>query len=116
MALDLAARRRGQAARNGMIRDALAAQGDDGWRVRQVSHYVFPDLEGDAASDGALKDAVAGYGFSARFTAAGDGLILEHEREVASAAFDAEVDALIGVMDRLGWQYDGWDCAVLPAE
>ncbi|AMY69257.1 ribonuclease E inhibitor RraB [Frigidibacter mobilis] len=116
MAGDLAARQRGQAARNGMIREALAGQGDDGRRVRQVSHYVFPDLAGEAASDGALKAAVAGYGFSARFTAAGDGLILEHEREVASAAFDAEVAGLIETMDQLGWQYDGWDCAVLPAE
>ena len=114
--MDLAARQRGQAARNGMIREALAGQGDDGRRARQVSHYVFPDLAGAAATDTALKAAVAGYGFSARFTAAGDGLILEHEREVASADFDAEVAALIDVMDQLGWHYDGWDCAVLPAE
>ena len=114
--MDLAARRRGQAARNGMIREALAGQGDDGRRARQVSHYVFPDLAGAAATDTALKAAVAGYGFSARFTAAGDGLILEHEREVASEAFDAEVAGLIEVMDQLGWQYDGWDCAVMPAE
>ncbi|NNE22853.1 MAG: hypothetical protein HKN11_09605 [Rhizobiales bacterium] len=42
----------------------------------------------------------------------GTGVVFEHEREVASADFDNLTVRLHAQFASMGWDYDGWECAV----
>lgn len=103
-----------QQERSDMIREALAAQGDDGTRPRNVLHYVFPDPARDPAGDARLIAALARFGVAARLTASAEGLILEHEVPVAAPGFDALVAEIAAAVWAEGWYYDGWESALLP--
>ncbi len=100
---------------NDKVRAALREQGDDGTRVRHVMHFAYPVSE-DAAGPQDARDAVSW--IAPRFTETNEatGIVFEHEREVASEAFDAMTDRFGADLAAIGWTYDGWECAVETGE
>ena len=100
-------------ARSDMVRASLARAGDDGTAVRHVAHYAFPDDTGAPVGDDAFRTALAAHDFTIGLNVTGEGLVLEHHREIASADFDRLVAELIVLMGGIGWRYDGWECAVV---
>ena len=109
--------KKSKAPKNDGVRKALAAHGDDGTRVRHVIHFVYP-LEGRDAGDKAAARAIVQGQIDVEFTETEDsaGLVFEHYREVASADFDALTDLLEAELLKIGWDYDGWECAVETGE
>jgi len=100
---------------NDKVRAALREHGDDGTRVRHVIHFAYPVSE-DAAGQQDARDAVDWIGPRFTQTDEATGIVFEHEREVASAAFDAMTDRFGADLSAIGWTYDGWECAVETGE
>lgn len=101
-----------QKARSDMVRAALLRAGDDGTAIRHVAHYAFPDITGRPVGDDAFRAALADRQFTIGYNATGEGMVLQQHREVASAGFDALIAELQVTMAGIGWEYDGWECAV----
>ena len=107
----------GDAAGNAAIRAQLAAMGDDGTAPRHVLHYVYPHRKSAAVPREEIAAFLAEQGFDTVRDAANDGgFVMEHEREVASAAFDEFTSDLAATLSTKGWEYDGWECAVVTEE
>ncbi len=101
--------------KNDLVRAQVRAMGDDGTRPRHVLHYVYPAKDAEAPAP--REDVAAllgGYGFDSVSDAAADGgYVMEHVREVASDDFDALTGELEERLGAIGWDYDGWECAVV---
>ncbi|MXQ07674.1 hypothetical protein GQ651_07430 [Alphaproteobacteria bacterium GH1-50] len=105
-----------RANKNDAVRKALAGYGDDGTRPRHVIHFAYAKKGG--------QDAAAAEEIIRRYLApdvlepaeVGDGIRFEQNREVASAEFDAMTDGLERDLAEIGWEYDGWECAVETGE
>lgn len=113
MASDLEARVERLRMRNRLVLSSLASAGDDGSTPRLVTHSVMPAASGTVAGDSDLRAALAPYGFAIGFNAAGDGYRLDHETAVATEDFDRLTVELLRLLAPLGWNYDGWECAVV---
>lgn len=98
---------------NNAIRQQLASYGDDGRAVRHVIHFAYPTDKGDSASRSGMVADLAARGFDVRDAAADGGLVLEHHRPVAANDFDDFSADLEAWFSEHGWDYDGWECAVV---
>lgn len=52
-------------------------------------------------------------GFKVRDAVAKNGLVFEHHYRAASGDFDDLTDGLTVWFEKAGWDYDGWECAVV---
>ena len=105
------------AAGNAGVRAQLAAMGDDGTIPRHVLHYVYPNKKHDSAPREDIAAFLAGFDFDVVRDAEQDGgFVMEQNREVASAEFDAFTGHLTDTLRDMGWDYDGWECAVATEE
>lgn len=105
----------GRAAINDRVRAALAAEGDDGTRIRHVIHFAYP-LEGGGHDQQAARDLVVWTGCEFTETDDSSGIVFEHMREVASDDFDRATERLARDLASIGWTYDGWECAVVTGK
>jgi hypothetical protein len=101
--------------KNDPVRQVLASRGDDGTAVRHVVHYAYPQPGADLLGRPHLIEDLKTRGFTVSDAVHDSGLVFEHHRSVADAAFDAFTDELETWFAAAGWGYDGWECAmVLP--
>ena len=101
--------------KNDPVRQVLASRGDDGTAVRHVVHYAYPLAGADLSERPRLIEELKSRGFQVSDAAADSGLVFEHHRSVSADDFDSFTDELEGWFEAAGWDYDGWECAmVLP--
>ena len=101
------------AKKNDRVRAALAGYGDDGTLPRHVIHFAYATRK--ATADAAAAEAIIRRALAPDVlepAEVGNGLRFEQTREVASAEFDALTQALEDELAAIGWDYDGWECAV----
>ncbi|MDH3742492.1 MAG: hypothetical protein OER56_12940 [Hyphomicrobiales bacterium] len=102
----------GQAAKNDLVRAQLGKLGDGGRKPRHVIHFAYPEEAPGALSRADVKSSLADLDVRITDAADGTGVVFEHEREVASADFDNLTVRLAAHFASMGWDYDGWECAV----
>lgn len=102
-----------QRAKNDAVRTSLANEGDDGAAERTITHYAYPLAGADPARRPAMIVALRSQGFAVRDAASAHGLVMEHKGAVAPEDFDAFTEQLEDWFRALGWDYDGWECAVV---
>ncbi len=98
--------------KNTDVRKALVAHGDKGSAIRHVRHFLYPEFFPVRKRD-ELIIRLQALGFAVASAADDHGLIAEEQREVASADFDSLTESLERMMRDIGWQYDGWECALV---
>ncbi|NND17944.1 MAG: hypothetical protein HKN98_05130 [Silicimonas sp.] len=106
-------KKKNRSQKNDGVRAALAGYGDDGTAVRHVIHFAYPMKKSTGSADDAV--GVISEHFTpktAEPTGVDGGLRFEHYREVASGDFDQLTDQLEADLAEIGWDYDGWECAV----
>ena len=97
---------------NESVRAMLRAHGDDGSATRHVRHYAYPK----ANALPVRKDLVShlhASGFKVSDAEAENGLVMEHYRPVAGEDFDLFTAELRDWFAGHGWDYDGWECAIV---
>ena len=101
-----------QSEKNELVRVQLRKHGDDGSKPRHVIHFAYPVEGSNAQSKADVKSSLSD--LDVRFTETDDseGVVFEHQREVASKGFDDLTADLLGRFAKAGWLYDGWECAV----
>ena len=102
----------GQAGKNDLVRAQLGELGDGGRKPRHVIHFAYPVEASSGASRAEVKTSLADMDVKITDAADGTGVVFEHEREVASADFDNLTVRLSAHFASMGWDYDGWECAV----
>lgn len=104
----------GSPAANKLVIAQIMEQGDDGTQERHVRHFAYPH---DASSTGmhAAVDLFSDAGLGASDTQFRGGVMGEHEAAPADAEFDQLTDTLRIEFAAIGWDYDGWECAVLKS-
>lgn len=102
----------GQAAKNDLVRAQLGKLGDGGRKPRHVIHFAYPEEASGARSRDEVKASLADLDVNFTDTEESTGVVFEHEREVASADFDDLTVRLAAHFASMGWDYDGWECAV----
>lgn len=103
----------GSPASNDAVRAQLASFGDDGGAVRHVLHYAYPGPEADTQRRRQIVERLRADGFEVKDAAAKDGVVFEHYRAVAADDFDKVTADLSAWFAERGWDYDGWECAVI---
>ncbi|MDZ4310656.1 MAG: ribonuclease E inhibitor RraB [Cypionkella sp.] len=98
---------------NDQVRDQLLKLGDDGTAIRNVRHFFYRGSADGAASVVDVTGYLAQLELAISDTEVAEGLIAEHTSEVASASFDALTLRFVNDTLGMGWQYDGWECAVV---
>lgn len=101
---------------NNAVRAQLAAMGDDGAAVRHVVHYAYPMKGADMSKRDDLVAALKTRGFEVSDAVNENGVVLEHHRTVAPSDFDAVTTELKDWFATRGWDYDGWECAVIQKQ
>lgn len=101
-----------QAEINDLVRKQLRKYGDDGTRPRHVIHFAYPAESSTPLSKADVKSSLADLAVTFTETEDSEGVVFEHEREVASADFDDLTTRLSERFAAMGWKYDGWECAV----
>lgn len=101
-----------QCEKNELVRVQLRKHGDDGTKPRHVIHFAYPTERSNTLSKTDVHLLLGN--LNVRFTETEDsnGVVFEHEREVASADFDDLTMDLAVRFSKAGWYYDGWECAV----
>ncbi len=99
--------------RNDAVRQALAKHGDNGSAVRHVVHYAYPAEGADLSTRPKMIANLKGQGFEVKDAVAEHGLVFEHHDSVAPGAFDDLTDRLTAWFEEGGWNYDGWECAIV---
>lgn len=99
--------------KNDPVRQVLASRGDDGTAVRHVVHYAYPQAGADLSDRPRLIEELRTRGFTVSDSVADNGLVFEHHRPVAADDFDAFTDELEEWFGAAGWNYDGWECAMV---
>ena len=100
---------------NQLVLAQIAEQGDDGTEERHVRHFAYPTRGTTAAGRDRAVDLLAEVGLGISDTQFRDGLLGEHYAAVANEEFNQLTDSLRDELERLGWEYDGWECAVLKS-
>lgn len=103
----------GSPAANDAVRAKLASFGDTGFAIRHVLHYAYPAKGVDPAVRGDLAERLRVRGFEVSDAAAEGGFVLEQHRPVAPDDFDKVTAELSAWFAERGWDYDGWECAVV---
>lgn len=98
---------------NDAVRAQLASFGDNGGAIRHVLHYAYPAEGSNPELRGQIVDELLADGFEVKDAATGDGLVLEQYRAVVPDDFDAVTAELSAWFAERGWDYDGWECAVV---
>lgn len=106
----------GEPEANDAVRQQLSAMGDDGTATRHVLHYAYPNKVADLGTRPAMIAELTERGFDVSDAAQENGLVMEHHRAVAPDDFDAFTTELSEWFARHGWDYDGWECAVVQEE
>lgn len=106
----------GSPAANDVLRERLAAYGDDGYRVRHILHYAYPEEEKDLLIRPALIRSLIANGYSVSDAAVAGGVVLQHHHSLAPEVFDIVTAELSAWFAARGWEYDGWESEVLEAE
>jgi len=97
--------------KNGKVRKALTAHGDDGSAVRHVLHFLVRH-DGATCSESEMAELLRPHGFTVDLSKYEGGVIAEEYREVASDDFDSLTQTLADMATARGWEYDGFECAV----
>lgn len=104
----------GSAQANLLVLEQIAEQGDDGLTERHVRHTAYPKRGAQIpAGRDRIVDLFAGVGLGVSETQYRNGILGEHEAAVATEDFNELTDGLRVELERMGWEYDGWECAVL---
>ncbi|MEP3345899.1 MAG: ribonuclease E inhibitor RraB [Litoreibacter sp.] len=101
---------------NKLVLDQIAERGDDGTLERHVRHLAYPMRGEVAAGMDRVMDLYAQAGFEVSETQYRNGVLGEHYAAVADDDFNTLTEGLRDDLERMGWEYDGWECAVLKAE
>jgi hypothetical protein len=99
--------------KNDAVRNVLASRGDSGTAVRHVIHYAYPEKGADLSGRPRLIEDLKARGFEVRDAVNDNGIVFEHHRSVAADDFDAFTDELEKLFAAAGWDYDGWECAMV---
>ncbi|EPX79167.1 ribonuclease E inhibitor RraB [Litoreibacter arenae] len=103
----------GSPAANKLVLVEIAEQGDDGSEERHVRHFAYPLRGPDAAGKHDAVELFAEAGLDVSDAQYRGGVMGEHYAAVADTEFDQLTDSLRDEFARIGWEYDGWECAVL---
>jgi len=95
------------------IKYQINAMGDDGTASRHVVHYCYPEDDITAAKPEILQDIALSLGLSVKPAATAGGFVFEHRSEVATSMFDQLTTKLAEQLRDCGYDYDGWECAVV---
>jgi hypothetical protein len=101
-----------EALSNEAVRAMLRAHGDDGAATRHVLHYAYPKHDAPFVR-AELVAQLHTRGFQVSDAEAENGLVMEHYRPVAGEDFDVFTAELRDWFADNGWDYDGWECAVV---
>ncbi len=99
---------------NDEVRRQLCAIGDDGKAVRHVVHYAHPLGAGGSADRKVIDKYLRESGF--RVKDSDGGIIFENHQSVDGGDFDQLTDMLRSFLDKLDWEYGGWECAIASPE
>ncbi|SDW93085.1 ribonuclease E inhibitor RraB [Litoreibacter albidus] len=105
----------GSAKANQLVLDQIAEQGDDGTEDRHVRHFAYPKRGAQPAGRDRAVDLFAEAGLEVSDTQYHNGLMGEHHVPVATDEFNQLTNGLREEFARMGWEYDGWECAVLKS-
>ena len=100
---------------NKLVLAQIAEQGDDGTQERHVRHFAYPMRGASSAGRDLAIELLAEAGLDVSETQYRDGVLGEHYAAVANEEFDQLTDSLRDEFARIGWEYDGWECAVLKS-
>lgn len=100
---------------NKLVLAQIAEQGDDGTEERHVRHFAYPLRGTHAANKHDAIELFAEAGLDVSDAQYRGGVMGEHYAAVADAEFDQLTDSLRDEFARMGWEYDGWECAVLKS-
>lgn len=103
----------GSPASNDDVRAQLANFGDDGAAVRHVLHYAYPQGAAAPGLRTEMVERLKSQGYAVKDAVAENGLVLEHYRSVSPEDFDKVTAELSAWFAERGWDYDGWECAVV---
>lgn len=103
----------GSPAANDSVRAQLSAHGDDGSNPRHVVHYAYPGKTQSDSLRRTMTENLLSRGFQVRDAASGDGFVLEQTCAVSPEEFDRLTAELSAWFAERGWEYDGWECAVV---
>ena len=100
---------------NKLVVAQIAEQGDDGTQERHVRHFAYPLRGPRAVGQDYAVELFADAGLDVSEAQYRGGVIGEHYAAVAEEEFDQLTDSLRDELARMGWEYDGWECAVLKS-
>lgn len=101
-----------QTEKNDLVRAQLSKHGDGGSKPRHVLHFAHLIENSGAVTKADVKSCLADLDVKFTGTEDNEAVVFEHEREVASAGFDDLTTSLSERFAGMGWNYDGWECAV----
>lgn len=104
----------GSPAANALVIAQIAQQGDDGSEERHVRHVAYPGRDQPGGLSFAV-DILTEAGLDASEAQYRRGVLGEHYAAVATPEFDQLTEQLRDDFAQLGWEYDGWECAVLKS-
>lgn len=104
-----------EALSNEAVRAMLRAHGDDGVATRHVRHYAYPKYNAPFVR-AELITQLHSRGFEVSESQAEEGLVMEHYCPVAGEDFDRVTAELRDWFAENGWDYDGWECAVVSPD
>jgi hypothetical protein len=102
----------GSKAANDALRQMLRIHGDDGTAPREVVHYAYPSKHHTPSPPQAVRDYLAAHDGEVRNAVQKGGLLFIQQRDVLAETFDPFTAKLRADLAALGWDYDGWECAV----
>lgn len=100
---------------NKLVVAQIVEQGDDGMQERHVRHFAYPTRGRNAVGRENAVELFAEAGLDVAETQYRGGVMGEHYAAVATEEFDQLTDSLRDEFARMGWEYDGWECAVLKS-
>ena len=103
----------GSKAANDQVRETIREMGDDGKSERHVRHFVYPIPAEKPVPRSEILELMEAIGLEVSDANFHEGLVAEHYAVVASDAFDALTEGLRDEIASRGWEYDGWECAVV---
>ena len=101
----------GSAAANDLVRARMKMRGDDGTEPRRVIHSAKPDQTRNFASQFEVFDFLSTFDLVLSETGFQNGIIFEHDTDVASESFDTFTSRMYDELDAMGWIYEGWEAA-----
>ncbi len=99
--------------RNQLLRNQLMKNGDDGSVERHTIHYAYPHKEQSPSKYSDVETHMKAHGFKTREAASDGGIVFEHQSSVTAIPFDTLTEKLEKYLTTNGWEYDGWECAVV---